>query len=698
MIKSLSLTCFGKHEQATFNFSEGTTVWRGANESGKSTALNALAYALFGSRALPSSIDDMVTWGHAARELKVVVEYGDFVISRSKAGAEVTSMGQVIVTGQVEVTKFCENLLGCDATTATNLMFAGQTGLRGVLESGPKATSTLIEGLGDFDLFDRVLDAAQNKLSLGSAAIQEDRLRNLTGQLEGLPVVEAPDEVTHRTLLGTLTARSTEIADEIASLQPNLDKVDAAIAAEVEVRTRRDQVVVEINRVQKQIDDNDGEAVKIPRDGKVVDTSELEKRIASAAEHVARLAAYQKFLALPEVERRDRAVFDWAVAGIDAALKAEQVRLTEVTQAIKVAEAKLISSSTCGFCGQDVSAFPEVARKNAELQAEIQSSNNALSEADKRIENLESDQQVLLATQAQTPRVLAAVKGIEAFLDRDDSFVPPLFSWRGEVPSAERVDVATLQKELAALKEANRATIANTAKLELLVEQGLKLQARLRELIESRNRIAIMPDEEFQFLLNKSAVLRATIESLSKEREKVTAETQALEQTYSKALEQWRQSEKARADIKARIEETKAEIETLQFNNLLVRKIRAARPVVGNKLWSMVLSAVSAIFSQMRGEDSIVQKGEAGFLINGKVATSYSGSTLDLLGLALRAALIKTFVPNCSFLVLDEPSSACDQARTNAMLGYIAASGFKQVLLVTHNEASESFADNLIEL
>ena len=54
--------------------------------------------------------------------------------------------------------------------------------------------------------------------------------------------------------------------------------------------------------------------------------------------------------------------------------------------------------------------------------------------------------------------------------------------------------------------------------------------------------------------------------------------------------------------------------------------------------------------------------------------------------------------PWANFMMLDEPSAACDQDRTNAMLGYIASSGFGQVLLVTHNEQSESFAHNLIQL
>ena len=77
---------------------------------------------------------------------------------------------------------------------------------------------------------------------------------------------------------------------------------------------------------------------------------------------------------------------------------------------------------------------------------------------------------------------------------------------------------------------------------------------------------------------------------------------------------------------------------------------------------------------------------------------SLSGSTLDILGLAIRCALLKTFVPQSSLLVLDEPMHGCDSERVESMLGFLKTVDFQQCLLVSHEEISESVADNIIQL
>jgi DNA repair exonuclease SbcCD ATPase subunit len=100
----------------------------------------------------------------------------------------------------------------------------------------------------------------------------------------------------------------------------------------------------------------------------------------------------------------------------------------------------------------------------------------------------------------------------------------------------------------------------------------------------------------------------------------------------------------------------------------------------------------------MRGEESWVSKCKDGFKVNGQAVESLSGSTLDILGLAIRCALIRTFLPQCSLLILDEPAAAMDERRTESLLGFISGSGFNQVLLITHEEISESVASNVIEV
>ena len=55
-------------------------------------------------------------------------------------------------------------------------------------------------------------------------------------------------------------------------------------------------------------------------------------------------------------------------------------------------------------------------------------------------------------------------------------------------------------------------------------------------------------------------------------------------------------------------------------------------------------------------------------------------------------------MPGAPFLVLDEPAAACDPERTESMLGFLVAVGFKQVLFCSHDTVSESVSDNAVYL
>ena len=75
MIESLELTNFMSVPYVKHIFSPGLNVVRGANEAGKSTRFLAVAYALWGARALPDSLEDTVTWGQPVSSLKVTLTF-----------------------------------------------------------------------------------------------------------------------------------------------------------------------------------------------------------------------------------------------------------------------------------------------------------------------------------------------------------------------------------------------------------------------------------------------------------------------------------------------------------------------------------------------------------------------------------------------------------------------------------------------
>lgn len=109
-----------------------------------------------------------------------------------------------------------------------------------------------------------------------------------------------------------------------------------------------------------------------------------------------------------------------------------------------------------------------------------------------------------------------------------------------------------------------------------------------------------------------------------------------------------------------------------------------------------MLGSVSHYFSAIRGTRSVLTRTAEGFSVNGRSVEGLSGSTQDALGLAIRIALSKTFLPGLPLLVLDEPFAGCDEARELAGLGMIAAAGFEQTILITHSDLADALADSLL--
>lgn len=699
MLKKLELTCFQKHEQLEVVFGQGLVCLRGSNEAGKSSVLRAISYALFGTKGVDLSLDELVTWGHKPNELCVRLHLDKWVIKRSKNGAEVTDTetGQPHVTGQTEVTAFCEKLLGCEAKVADSLMLSNQLGLRGILSSGPKATAMLIEDLAEFSLFDRLLDAAQHKLALGSPAMIESRIESLEKSLNGLGEPVRPDEAAMLATLERIGELQTQLSESLVKLQADLETADGKVRGAELIRNRHAELKRNIARVEKQIASDESDLSNLNLDGEIVDTTALEKQVADEEAFAERLAAYAKFQKLPIVEVYvERKEFDAANRARLARVKEIEGRKVELAKAIDVAKAK-IQSGSCSFCGQDISSWPAVAERNAALQVEIDAATAERRELQVEYERLLQAGEGVDAIFDLENQILRGIRGIERWLDRDESVVPARFTWKGEVPDdGPRKDYAA---ELRQLRATNTRLTKARAQAEVLNNNLRKLRNELDGLNDAlKELVLVSDDDEFDALCRELNALRTRVSTTKDEIRDLERQGRDVQAQFEREMEAHNRALELRDQFVAQIEQAKQEIQQLERNNLLVKKIRAARPTIGNKLWSLVLSSVSSIFSSMRGETSVVAKGKDGFTVNGKTVTSLSGSTLDLLGKAIRVALIKTFIPHCPLLVLDEPFASMDDARTQSALAYLCVSGFPQIILVTHEDVSQSIASNIIEL
>jgi DNA repair exonuclease SbcCD ATPase subunit len=706
MIKNLKLQNFMRHENLEVAFTGGLQVLRGANEGGKSSLLLGIAYALFGSKVLRGNFSDTVTWGQPESSLRVTLDLNiagkSLRVVRHKGGAEVVVNGAPIVTGQNEVSAYIANLIGADASAASKLMLANQGNLRGALEQGPKATSQMIEDLADFDMFERLIEAMTGKLVLGNTEAIEKQVAEAEAALAATPEVSSPDFAPIDFEIASLSAGIGD-AEQAAKVEfDKLGKADEALAAAraavsvvAEVRTQMVQSADKVKALLAREKDLTTERVcAFSAD----DRTTVANNLTAAKYWQADRNLYEQYLALtyPKLSwDMPEADFKAEYKTLSTSLDKARADRADLETQIRVLESSLVTSAFCGYCGEDFSKLPEVASKNAATMASVTTKKLLATTADDLVISLQRDVQTMdrMNSLAREYSLAAAKLGDKVSLE--SSTWPPTATWIAEIPPETGPNAADLAGKLSRIDAAIKTSEAAASKLLVVLDQiedERGVAKRLLERLESLPQPSVAEAEAareaahtvWTTAYQAYSTSSVRLQDLRSQRERMSSEYETALTTRVKLASDW--------------SEKRTVLEDMRFNNALLKKVRAARPVISDKLWNTVLASVSTAFSRLRGEPSIVTKSKDGFTVNGKAVELLSGSTLDLLGLAIRTSLVKTFIPHCPFLVLDEPSAACDIDRTTTMLGFIHAIGFDQVILVTHDPVAETVADNLIQL
>lgn len=696
MLRSLSAFNFRKIENKTFEFENGLNVLRGRNESSKSTTLQAIAYALFGAQALPEPVADVVTWGHEPKDLRVelTMNSGD-VFKRGPTGAEVWRDGKVFVTGQKEVTKHAEMLFGASAAIAPKLMFASQGKITGALDDGAAALSVLIENLAGFEVFDTLLEAAQTKLQLGSPKLTEERLNNARSSLsalaESLPEKPASiDEAIAEAKAALLVKGNSHPALEakVAAARSRYERCADLCIEKRSLDAKIETAVAAVASVSAQIATTKKSLVKVD----AAEIERLKRLVAEADNYTATLAAWNKFQAVPterfpgtkaEYERKmaDLSAEKWGIAEQQKGVSAKIAKL----------QSKRINHDACDKCGQDITHLEHVKTTNAQIDEQLTQLMPALVELDESFTSI-----CAMETDLAKFRKIEVPTSLGGFVEFDESTFPATLTWKNGVVTVN-TPVAP-RAELAQLEATAKTTASALSQLEMLDKQKANANANLINLQAMLDKVLWPTGDELMAVSKEHEDLNTKLVLLSSELAMAQINIDYGLKQYENALQAWRVNAMQVAYAEKVVAQCEADLAELGFNNALVAKLRKIRPVIANKVWNTFLASASAMFSSIRGFQSTLTKDAAGFKCNGTSAQSLSGSAKDALGLALRVALIRTFVPHCRLLVVDEPCQGADESRTGAMIGFIAATGFGQTILVTHENISGAVAENIIEL
>ncbi len=725
----LSIRCenFRKHQDLTVHFTPGINAIRSANEAGKTTILEAVAYAFFGTKGLKEPIDDVVTYGLKATKLRVTLSFDhahvDYTLTRSKSGAEL-KFGRETVTGQSEVTRFIENLFGVSASMASKLMIARQKDLGGALSGGAAEAGRMIEDLANIDLIELLINTIKEKLVSGNTSAAEARVEIAKARADACVVSDFADDLEEI----RLAASARDLASaKLLELSNSLNNLDTEMASSILNDERRlsaaleqrapsllklgEAVLVplpvapapaELAAVRAKIEAQKGLAAaeKLHQELKAADVEVLwdqpmEALTAEAIKTEASIQMGQATYSKLESQHADVA------RGLSQVQHAAQVRLAQL-------EGKLVKEESCAFCGKDLKDIPEVTRINNPLTKEIAEVKQALettkagvmtelnvlgdllSGCQDAIRNDKLYLSQLGAVAKRFQQLIPLYTRAEAFIQLDQSTVPPMWTWTGPTDKHQSFEQDLLTLEVAA-GEAIRAAAAR-------VEQ----QAQLKELIKLQKAdqvaLAALPIKDAVETAELALKLKPQVEAAEKDVQLAGKVVQCLQADLQTRQALQTQALKRQEQDKEELAKSEASLAEMQANNALVKKLFAARPKITDKLWSIVLASVTSYLSQVRGERSVITRAESTFKINGNPVTGLSGSAEDVLGLAIRLALTKLFLPNIDFLSLDEVAAACDDQRETAMLGLLSTAGFAQVILVTHSQLADAFADNIITI
>ena len=706
MLKSLTTKNFRKLADRQFYFAPGLNVVRGQNEEGKSTLFEAVKYALFGVKTCREGISGLVSWGRPEASLHVElvfeIESVVYTISRNKAGAELRYEGGH-VTGQAEVGNFVARLLGVPMQVVSSLMIASQNDIRGTIAGGDTDSAKLIETLANLSALDNLLDLIKEKLPCGVDVAPQSRLQDAKAALTALEATSAGADTT------VIAARQETLAALIPTLDAEIKLLDEKVTPLYEKFGMMTTVKQSYESWSNKASLLDASLADLSKQQAAIlvppcpDNGDIDLAQAALDAAKASTANLSVFNAMPALNDRvlaykwDGSFTDFEAAYSDC-LKIEALSrsaLQNFSTEVRLLESQLVTGSVCGYCARDVSSLPEVAAKNAEITAAIVHNNAQAAACQVSLTDTAAEKTAYsaIATADMPVEKFATANG--KLVRLLDTQVPRLIEWVGPDVGSSSVSMVEAEALVAELRGQTLKHSQATGQVSTYKSLCEAKKAEM-ELHHSASPVPPAPDVEFDELSNAIGGISSARTAASSKASASRAELANVNTALAGIVN----AEKILALHKSTLQETIAnsekEIRDLAFNNALVKRVREIRPMVAAHMWNKVLSAVSHYFTQMRGTPSLITKTVNGFQIDGHSLQAMSGSTLDALGLAVRVALTKTFTPHVSMLFIDEAFSAMDAERTMASFGFIAGCGFKQVILITHEDMSEASASNLI--
>lgn len=740
MITSIELVNWKTHGKSTINFSKGTNILIGEMGSGKSSVMDAISFALFGTfpaikqrrvntkgliRNKPLQMDK------ASVRLTFVVGKDTYTIERSlglndAAKATIEKNGEYLQSQPQRVNEEIEKALKLDYDLFSRAVYSEQNRLDYFLDLSSSDRKKQIDGLLGLDKFAL---AGENLTSLSN------RIKEMVAESEktasGFEVDKAKSELDSlRDEYEKLSAEREDLSERLESRSMAKREGEEKLNEMKKAYSKKILLSKEIAEIHSKLSTLDSEIKKIESrlgaapenlEGKI---SELNYRIKSIKERekdlVLKERKAQENLSRAESElsrlRKDmeeRSRLAEMLKEKDAA--AIDASITEKARQMEELEKNLASQRSSREEGEKWAAELEKHMGKCpvcerELSSEMRS--KLLSEKKLIIENAKKD---ILATKASIAKLKDEIQAstaesnkLKVIAERMKGYseIEPKMSSSSELSESSKIVLAAIHADLDGARADLQSLLEDLSRLNSMAEALERKKGYLSEkekmapLLESRNKelSSITVDEEaLEIAQSKYTELNSEIsrittsieanEKYAREKERQIAskkeEIGRVERIYSEIKERKRIIENL-AKFRTSIQETQTILRT--------RLIDSINEVI-QEIWPELYpyGDYTGIMLAATPED---YKLKVKTMLNNEYAWEdveaiASGGERSIACLSLRIAFALVLVPNLKWLILDEPTHNIDTKGLSKIVKVFNETLpriIDQVFIITHDE------------
>ncbi len=746
MIDSIELSNWKTHRHTVMHFQKGVNVLIGIMGSGKSSIMDALSFALFGT--FPALIHKKITVkelimkrpsDNDSAEVKLTFTVGRdvyrvtrIISKRNPTASKLEMNGTYLQTQSERVNEEISSLLKMDYDTFSRAVYSEQNMMDYFLELPKSERKRQIDQMLGLDSFAR---AEENCTTLVNSIRGE--IKSYEETLSGYNLAEMKAEIgrissdrnMRESEVRTIISEASVISSELKGLearQKNLkelqDKKRKLLDGLTYTKSRIDTINAELSRIDEKegtdsiatrLDSLKASSVAVEERRRAAKTelSSLLKKIAEIGSERASIMSQKDEAAKAEEElkrmpldkidediEKEQKLYDGTLKNITIS----QSQLDEANSAI--AELKK-AHTKCPICDRELSAEAKnalLAKKSQGIETfktEIDACRVSIKHADERLRKLRS-----MRTSASLNAEIA--KKLKQHIARIGELDIRLAEARNLNKSSEEAFEA-IEKELELGRNA-MSTLSGRLERAKMRDRYMDELKRLGELLtKSRSEADLIVVDDLEVESTNRALI---------DKSKTIGELESKASGIEKLISSIDAHIKEKAKAIAKIEETEYKLEGRRVMLSNLNKFKGAlidaESALRLRLIGTINSTMQSIWLQLypygdyisirllAGGDNYELQYATGTDIGGgmiwqDIQGVASGGERSIASLAMRISIATVIVPNLKWLILDEPTHNIDEngiIRITNVLGESLPNIVEQVFVITHDSAMKNIA------